>query len=70
MREVSPALFLHPEEELVIVVRVVVGERQFLHPRLLGHLDGLLPAAMAPAFPVPQRFRRVLGLVDEQIRLS
>ena len=65
-----PALLFDAHQERVVVVGVVMGKCQALHPCLLGHFDGLLPAAMAPAFPVPQLFRRVLGLVNEQIRLS
>src|SRR5262249_44021698 len=65
MGKVLLALVFHSQQELVIVVRVVVGEGQLLHPRLLGHLDRLRPATVAPALLVLQFLRGVLGLVNE-----
>src|SRR5205807_2065219 len=65
--EMLLALLFDPQQELVIMVRVVVGEGQPLDPRPLGHLDRLLPAAVAPAFLVSQLFRRILGIVNEEI---
>jgi hypothetical protein len=65
-----PAFPLLAQQKSVVVVRVVVKERQPLHASPLRHLHRLLPTAVSPALFPGQFLGRVLGVVYKQIGVT
>ena len=59
------AQLFHPPQKDIVVVRVMVGDRQELHVRQLRHLERLLITAVASALLHFEFLRGVLGLVHQ-----
>jgi hypothetical protein len=58
---------LHPPQELIIVIRIVMGDGQHFRAGHLGHLQRLFVAAVSPSSFGFQFFAGVLRFMDQQI---
>ena len=64
MRESLLAQLFHPAEKDIVMVRVMVGNRQALHASHLRHLQSLLITTVSPALFYFEFLRGLLGLVQ------
>jgi len=65
MPEALLAQLFHPPQKDIVVVRVMVGNRQALHVSHLRHLESLIITAVSPALFYFEFLRSVLCLVHQ-----
>jgi len=70
LRDLRTTLRHHAIHLRVRMARIVVEEHQPLGLRLLGELQGIKVGGMPPAHAVRVFLWRVLGILDEEIRLT